>query len=429
MKQNVVFFIMSALAIVLLFIMPAVFAQTTDWTHFRGSHLNGISLDQRTPTVWSESTHVAWKTDIKGRGWSSPVVYGEQIWLTTATLDGTEMFGIGVDWSSGNILFDIPLFKAEKGLRKHSVNSYATPTPCIEEGFVYMHFGSSGTACVSTKDGSIVWSRQDLVCDHIQGPGSSPILYKQLLILHYEGGDRQFIVALDKKTGKTIWETERPKELYERLSPVGKKAYTTPIVIRVGGRDLLISNGATVCIAYDVMTGREVWRVVQGEDSTIAMPLAENGLVYFYTSFVDPPGGEKYAELLAVDPGGTGDVTHSHVRWRARTPILQLLTPLVKDGIIYTVDTKNILLALDAPSGAVLYSKKLDDKYNSSPLYAAGRIYLTSVKGKTMIFKAGKTLEIVAENSLAGEVFATPALVRNSIVFRNGSSLYRISEQ
>ena len=429
MKQNVVLFNMSALAIVLLFIMPAVFAQTTDWTHFRGSHLNGISLDQRTPTVWSESTHVAWKTDIKGRGWSSPVVYGEQIWLTTATLDGTEMFGIGVDWSSGNILFDIPLFKAEKGLRKHSVNSYATPTPCIEEGFVYMHFGSSGTACVSTKDGSIVWSRQDLVCDHIQGPGSSPILYKQFLILHYEGGDRQFIVALDKKTGKTIWETERPKELYERLSPVGKKAYTTPIVIRVGGRDLLISNGATVCIAYDVMTGREVWRVVQGEDSTIAMPLAENGLVYFYTSFVDPPGGEKYAELLAVDPGGTGDVTHSHVRWRARTPILQLLTPLVKDGIIYTVDTKNILLALDAPSGAVLYSKKLDDKYNSSPLYAAGRIYLTSVKGKTMIFKAGKTLEIVAENSLAGEVFATPALVRNSIVFRNGSSLYRISEQ
>jgi len=428
MKKKMIILIRTTVTLWLVSV-PLLLSQTNDWTHFRGSHLDGISLDQHTPTVWSESTHVAWKTDIKGRGWSSPVVYGEQIWLTTATLDGKEMFGIGVDWSSGKILFDIPLFQAEKGLRKHSVNSYATPTPCIEEGYVYLHFGSSGTACVRTKDGSMVWSRQDLVCDHIQGPGSSPILHKQFLILHYEGGDRQFIVALDKKTGKTIWETERPKELYERLSPVGKKAYTTPIVISVGDRDLLISNGAAVCMAYDVMTGKEVWRVVQGEDSTIAMPLTENGMVYFYTSFVDPPGGEKYADLLAVDPRVTGDVTHSHIKWRARSPILQLLTPLVKDEIIYTVDTKNILLALEATSGTVLYSKKLDDKYNSSPVYAAGRIYLTSVKGKTMIFKAGKTLEIVAENSLAGEVFATPALVRNSIVFRNASSLYRISDQ
>jgi outer membrane protein assembly factor BamB len=407
---------------------PIALAQTTNWTHFRGSHLDAISLDQHTPTVWSESTHVAWKTEIKGRGWSSPVVYDEQIWLTTATLDGKEMFGLGVDWQSGKIIFDIPLFKAEKGMHKHSVNSYATPTPCIEEGSVYMHFGSAGTACVSTQDGRIVWSRQDLVCDHVQGPGSSPILYKQFLILHYEGSDRQFIVALDKKTGNTVWETERPKELYERLLPIGKKAYTTPIVIRVGERDLLISNGSAVCIAYDVMTGKEVWRVVQGEDSTIPMPLTENGMVYFYTSFVTPALGEKYAELLAVDPTGSGDVTHSHVRWRAKTPILQLLTPLIKEGVIYTVDTKNVLLALDALSGMVLYSKKLTDKFNSSPVYAGGRVYLTSVKGETLILKAGKSLDIVAENRLSGEVFATPALVRNSIVFRNASSLYRISD-
>jgi outer membrane protein assembly factor BamB len=428
MKEKILY--LSRVALFLCFIAgPVLMAQTNDWTHFRGSHLDGISLDQHTPTVWSESTHVAWKTEIKGRGWSSPVVLGDQIWLTTAALDGKEMFGIGVDFKSGKILFDLPLFKQDKGLRKHSVNSYATPTPCIEEGYVYMHFGSSGTACVNTKDGSIVWSRQDLVCDHVQGPGSSPILYKQFLILHYEGSDRQFIVALDKKTGKTIWEAERPKELYDRLQPIGKKAYTTPIVITAGDRDVLISNGSAVCIAYDVMTGKEVWRVVQGEDSTIAMPLAEHGVLYFYTSFVAPPGGEKYAELLAVDPTGTGDVTNSHVKWRARTPILQLLTPLIKDGIIYTVDTKNVLLVLDARDGALLYSKKLEEKYNSSPVYAAGRIYLTSVKGKTLILKAGKSLEIVAENSLPGEVFATPALVRNSIVFRNASSLYRISGQ
>ena len=403
-------------------------AQTNDWTHFRGSRLDAVSLDQRTPTTWSESTRVVWKTDIRGRGWSSPVVYDDQIWLTTATLDGKEMATIGIEWRTGKIIFDIVLFKQEKGLRKHSINSYATPTPCIEKDFVYLHFGSSGTACLNTRNGRTVWSRQDLVCDHVQGPGSSPILYKQFLILHYEGSDRQFIVALDKKTGKTVWQTERPKELYDCLQPIGKKAYITPIVITAGRRDLLISNGSAVCIAYDAMTGQEVWRVVQGEDSTIAMPVAENGVVYFYTSFVTQPSGEKYAELLAVDPTGSGDVTNSHIRWRAKTPILQLLTPLIKDGVLYTVDTKNMLLALDASTGVLLFSKKLKDKYNSSPVFSSGRIYFTSIKGETLVLNAGRTLDIVSENCVAGEVFATPAFTRNSILLRNVSSLYRIGE-
>ncbi len=404
-----------------------LFAQTGHWTHFRGSNRDAISLDQKPPIVWSESTNVVWKTDIRGRGWSSPVVYENQIWLTTATPDGREMSAICVDFKSGQVLFDRPIFKQEEIYKKHSVNSYATPTPCMEQGFVYVHFGSSGTACLGTRDGKIIWQRRDLLCDHVQGPGSSPILYEQMLILHYEGSDRQFIVALDKTTGKTIWQTERPQELYDPLAPIGKKAYTTPIVLTVQSRDLLVSNGAAVCIAYDVHTGQEVWRVVQGEDSTIAMPIAENGLVYFYTSFVTPALLDKYAELMAVDPTGHGDVTKSHVRWRVKSPILQLLTPLIKDGVIYTVDTKNMLLALDAKTGATLYSKKMKNKYNSSPVYADGHVYLTSAKGETTVLKAGQELQIAAENKLPGEIFATPAIVENSLIIRNESSLYRIS--
>ena len=356
------------------------------------------------------------------------MVFGNQVWMTTASVDGKEMSGICLDLKSGTELFNILLFKQDSIYGKHAVNTYATPTPCIEQNFVYLNFGSSGTACVKTANGQIMWKRSDLKCKHMQGTGSSPILYKDLLILHFEGTDHQFIVALNKKTGETVWQTYRPSECYERLAPVGKKVYITPIVIPVGGKDLLISNGAAVCIAYEAETGKEVWRIVQGEDSTIAMPFSEDGVVFFYTSFVTPENGEKYAELLAVDPKGLGDITKSNILWRLKSPVLQLLTPLVMDGIIYTVDSRNNLIAIDARTGATLYSKKLKNRYNASPVSAGGKVYFTSVKGETLVLKAGRTLQVVGENKLPGELYATPAIVQNSVLIRNEFSLYRIGK-
>jgi outer membrane protein assembly factor BamB len=401
-------------------------AQESNWTQFRGNNLDGISNDNQVPVTWNDSVNIIWKTGIRGKGWSSPVVFGNQVWVTTATPDGKEMSGVCVDFKSGKILFDIPLFKQDSIYGKHSINTYATPTPSIEQGFVYLNFGSSGTACVDTYNGEIVWKRNDLKVEHVQGTGASLMLYKELLIVHYEGTDNQFIVALNKKSGETVWRTDRPKECYDPLLPIGKKAYVTPIVVNVAGKDLLISNGSAVCIAYDVQTGKEVWRVVQGEDSTISMPFFEDGVVFFYTSFVTPADGEKYVELLAVDPKGSGDIAKTNVLWRFKGPILQLLTPLVKDGLIYTVDSKNNLIVIDAKSGTSLYTKRLKNKYHSSPVYAGGRVYLTSVKGETMVLKAGRTPEILAENRLPGEVYATPAIANNSLVIRNESTLYRI---
>jgi len=419
-------FLISIFTFIIVLNQTVALSQESNWTHFRGTNLDGISADNQVPVSWSDTTNVIWKTDIRGKGWSSPVVYGNQVWLTTATVDGKEMSGICVDFKSGKILFDILLFKQDSIYGKHSINTFATPTPCIEQGFVYLNFGSTGTACVNTSDGKIVWERNDFKVEHVQGTGASPMLYKDFLILHYEGTDQQFIVALNKKTGATIWRTDRPKECYDRLEPIGKKAYTTPIVVNVARKDLLISNGSAVCIAYDAQTGKEVWRVIQGEDSTIAMPFSEDGVVFFYTSFVSPPDGEKYAELLAVNPKGTGDVTTSHILWRVKTPILQLLTPLIKDGIIYTVDSRNNLIAMDSKTGATLYTKRLKNKYNSSPVYAGGRVYFTSVKGETLVLKTGRTLEILAENQLPGELYATPAIANNSLIIRNESTLYRI---
>lgn len=314
-----------------------------NWTHFRGSNLNGISDAGLVPILWNDSTNILWKTDIEGKGWSSPVVFGNQVWVTTATGSGKNMSGVCLDLNSGEIIFNLKLFNPDSIYGKHDVNTYATPTPCIEEGRVYLHFGTYGTACLNTADGSTIWTRTDLNCDHAQGPGSSPFIYKNLLILHIEGTDVQYLVALDKLTGKTVWKTDRPKAVYEPLLPIGKKAYITPIIINVKGRDLLISNGSAVCIAYDPLTGEEVWRIVQGEDSTIASPVSENGIVYFLPGFVTGADGEKSAELLAVNPDGKGDIAATNILWRFRLPVLQLSTPLIKDGLIYMIDTRNML--------------------------------------------------------------------------------------
>lgn len=417
----------------LLFLgVMALFASLTSvpdnrWSHFRGNNLDGIAKVSSCPIKWSPDSAIVWKTKIHGRGWSSPVIWGEQVWLTTATTDGKEMSAVCVDFRSGQIREDAVLFRPDSIESKHDINSYATPTPCIEEGFVYVHFGQYGTACLRTSDGSVVWQRSDMYCKHIQGPGSSPVIYKNLLILHLEGTDRQRIIALNKTTGAIVWETERPAELYNKLEPIGKKAYITPIFITVNGRDLMISNGSAVCIAYDPMTGKEVWRVAQGEDSTISMPATDGVFVYFYTGFVTK-GDDRYAELFAVDPSGSGDVTSTHIRWRMEAPILQLSTPVIKDGLLYTVDTKNMMMCIEASSGEIVWSERAKGKFNSSPVSAAGHIYFCSTIGETTVIKEGREFVKIAANTLDGEIWTTPAVADNSMLIRTSEYLYRIGK-
>jgi len=400
--------------------------QQSNWTHFRGNNLDGIAQAPHAPIQWKADSNIVWKSEIHDIGWSSPVVYNGQVWVTTASEDGKKMYAVCIDRNTGKVIHDILLFTPDSIHRKHNINSYATPTPCIEEGFVYLHFGRYGTACLNTQNGKVVWKRTDIEFLDIQGPGSSLMLYKDLLIMHCEGTDNQYILALDKSSGKTVWQTERPKEIYDNLEPIGKKAYITPIIVRVNGRDQMISNGSGVCIAYDPDTGKEIWRVVGGIDSTISMPFEEDGLVYFYTGFKKDPDGERYAELLAVDPAGEGDVTKTHVVWRMRTPILQLLTPVVKNGMIYTIDTKSIMMCIDAKTGEIIWEKRVKGKFNASPVYAGGRIYFSSVQGNVMVIREGRNLEILAENSLEGEIWTTPVFIDGNILIRTSKFLYKI---
>jgi outer membrane protein assembly factor BamB len=406
-----------------------IISQDKNWTHFRGTNLNGIATTGSIPMIWDESG-IKWKAEIHGKGHSSPVVFDEQIWITTASSDGKELYAVCTDFATGKTIYDIKVITAEETIGKHSINTYASPTPCIEKGFVYVHYGSLGTACIKTSDGSIVWKRTDLKCKHVQGPGSSPILYKNLLILHYEGTDVRYIVALNKSTGEQVWRTDRPEEPYESLTTIGKKAYVTPLIVNVKGRDLMISNGSAVCIAYDPLTGDEVWRVIRGAESTVPMPLSENGVVYFYTGYMIDAEAPNFTELLAVNPDGKGDITATNILWRKRDnqPQTQMLSPLIKDGLIYTMNTKNMMMCIDSKSGEEIWSERQRANFNSSPVYVDGNIWFCSVKGDVIAVKAGRKYEVVAQNTMDSGIWATPAYLRNSVILRTENYLYRIGK-
>ncbi len=402
-------------------------AQEENWTHFRGSNLNGISTCENIPLKWDDSS-IRWKTEIHGRGHSSPVVYGNQIWITTATTDGRELYAVCADYNTGEIIYDIKVFTPEDVFGKHSINTYASPTACIEKGFVYVSYGSAGTACINTSDGSIVWRRTDIKCKHVQGPGSSPVLYKNLLILHFEGTDVRFIIALDKSTGKTVWKTNRPEEPYKSIPEIGKKAYVTPLILRVNGRDLLISNGSAVCNAYEPLTGKEVWSVVRGAESTVPMPIAENGIIYFYTGTMPNPDGSVFTEMLAVNPVGKGDITATNVLWRKHDEQTQtqMLTPVIRDGLIYTINSRNNLMCIDASTGEEIWVAHQRANFNASPIYVNGNIWFFSVKGEVLAIRAGRKYEVVAQNQMESGIWATPPILRDNVILRTEKYLYRI---
>jgi outer membrane protein assembly factor BamB len=402
-------------------------SQNKNWTFFRGSNLNGIAETDNIPLNWDEAG-IRWKTEIHDKGWSSPVVFDNQIWITTANPDGKELYAIAIDFNTGKIIYDIKVFTPEEVNGKHSLNSYATPTPCIEKNFVYVHYGSMGTACIRTSDGSVIWKVTDLKCKHVQGPASSPVIYKNLIILHYEGTDIRYIVALDKTTGKLIWRSERPAEPYEPLTVIGRKAYITPIILNVKGQDILISNGSAICQALDPLTGKEIWRVIRGAESTVAMPFTEKGVVYWYTGYMVAADGSNYTEILAVNPDGKGDITGSNILWKKKAGQMQLLSPVIKDGLIYTVDSKNNLMCLDASTGDEVWTTHLLSAFNASPIFVNGIIWFFSVKGEILAIKAGRKYEVVAENQMDSGIWATPAIIRNSVILRTEKYLYRIGK-
>lgn len=389
------------------------------WPEFRGPAGNGHADSTGLPVTWSETENVAWKTEIPGRGWSSPVIWHQQIWLTTATPDGKQMFAVCVDRETGKIVRHVKIFDTANPEPIAVVNSYASPTPAIEEGRVYAHYGTYGTACLNTATGQILWTRRDLNCDHHEGPGSSPILFENLLIVHVDGRDVQYVVALDKHTGKTVWKTNRSVDYSPYMINL-HKAFCTPQVIHSGGRLQLISPGAMAAMGYDPRTGEELWKVRYRGWSMVPRPLFGHGLIFFINDYERP-------ELWAVRPDGQGDVTGSHVAWTIRRGMPRQPSLLLIGDLLHLVRDDGIVYAVGARTGEEVWKDRIEGNYSASPLYADGRIYFCNRDAVTTVIEPGRHFRVLAVNRLDGEqTMASPAVAGKALFLRTRTHLYRI---
>jgi outer membrane protein assembly factor BamB len=406
-------FVPSALCLLVAwFLAGPPLAAAEDWPQFRGPTGQGLSGETGLPGEWSESQNVRWKTAVPGTGWSSPIVAGDRVWLTTAVADrnATTLRLLAFDAASGRQVVDAEVFRLPRRNLLNPKNSHASPTPVVEGDRVYVHFGADGTAALTTA-GEVVW-RKRFAYESQHGNGGSPTLYKDLLIFSCDGSDTAFVVALDKKTGAERWKTYR-------RSPFDQ-AYSTPLIIRVGERDQLVSVGAYRAAAYDPETGKEIWRVGYTDGfSNVPRPVFANGLVYIATGFQEP-------SLLAVRPDGTGDVTRTHVAWTLRRSAPHTPSPLAVGDELYIVNDMGIATCLDGRTGETLWRERLGGNYSASPVSADGKIYFLSEEGVATVLAPGKAFRKLAANQLDGATLASMAIADGSIFIRTDSALYRL---
>jgi outer membrane protein assembly factor BamB len=331
----------------------------------------------------------------------------------------------------------LKLFDVEKPQFAHKFNTYASPTPVIEAGRVYMTFGSPGTACLDTKTGKVLWERRDFECNHYRGAGSSPILFEDLLLMNFDGSDHQFVVALDKRTGKTAWQRERSID-FKDLGADGKpesegdlrKAFSTPHVARIEGRPLLISQGAKAVYAYEPRTGQELWRVEERTShSASARPTTGNGLIFVNT-------GWSNGQLLALRAGRAGAVLDANssesaggllqVAWKTKRNVPKKPSLQFADDYLFAIDDGGIASCLDASTGKEFWRERVGGNYSASPILAEGRVYFFSEEGKTTVIEAGRQFRRLAENTLEEGFMASPAVEGRALFLRTRSHLYRI---
>ncbi len=346
-----------------------VAARAEDWPQFRGPTGQGHSTERGVPIEWSESRNVVWRTPIPGRGWSSPVVAGGRVWVTTATQGGgASLRALAFDAESGREVVNVEVFRIRSADLSNPKNSHASPTPIVDGDRVYVHFGAEGTAAITTS-GEIVWKTK-FPYESQHGNGGSPVLYGDLLILSCDGSNDAFVVALDTRTGKVRWKTPRRQPF--------DQAYSTPLVIRVGDRD---------------------------------------------------EAGFQEPSLLAVRVDGTGDVTRTHIAWARQRAAPLTPSPLLAGDELYIVNDVGIASCLNAKTGEAYWVQRLGGNYSASPVLADGRIYFLSEEGAATVIAAGKEFRKLATNVIDGETLASMAVSNGSIFIRTDSQLYRIGER
>ena len=394
----------------------------TSWPQFRGPEGDGLALAADLPTQWDETQNVVWKTPIAGRGWSSPVVDQGEIWLTTATEDGLQMSVVCVDLQSGTVKQERVIFVNDAVQPDfHVTNTYASPTPVLDGEFVYVHFGAYGTACLRRSDAQVVWQRRDLPCNHFRGAGSSPIIYNSMLIFHMDGFDVQYAVALDCKTGATVWKKDRDID-YGSDNGDFYKAFSTPIIIQVNGQDQLISPASKACVALDPRTGQEIWRVRYDEHSTTVRPVFDGQRIYLSTGF-------GKAKMLCVRVDGRGDVTDTHVDWVQHKSIGSKPSPVLVGGRLIDVTDDGIMERIDTQTGEIVWRERLGGKFSASLLATESHLYAFDHDGAGYVFRIGDEPELVSTNHLPDGCNASPAVAGNALIVRTTTHLYRLEQR
>lgn len=388
-------------------------ARAEDWPQFRGPAGQGHSVERGVPSQWSESKNVLWKVPIGGLGWSSPAVASGRVWLTAALEKQfpISLRAIALDAATGRELINVEVFTVEPNPLLNAKNSYASPTPLIEGGRVYVHFGPYGTAALSTS-GEVLW-RATLAYDPEHGNGGSPALYGDLLIINCDGIDEAYVVALDKNSGRIRWKTPR-------LKPSGH-AYSTPLVIRSSKRDQVVSVGAFRVEAYEPQTGNEIWRVQYAEGySNVPRPVFGDGLVYVTTGLQRPV-------LMAIRIDGAGDVTRTRVVWQVDRSVPVTPSPILVGNELYMVSDLGVATCMDAKTGKPYWQERLGGNFSASPVFADGRIYFLNETGVTTVIAPGRMFRKLATNSLDDAwTLASIAISEGTLFIRTADHVYRI---
>lgn len=398
------------------------FSAGDDWPEFRGGIHGFGHAGVALPTKWSETDNIVWKVPIKGVGWSSPVVAGNAIYLTTSVGEGDGLKDpqslrvLRLDGATGQERWNVELFRQPgRRVEVHKKNSHASPTPVIESNRIYVHFGSSGTACVTTA-GDVVW-KKTLEYAPLHGNGGSPLVAGGMLIICCDGRDVQYVVGLDKETGDVKWKQDRNCEASRGFS------FCTPTLIEVAGQAQAVCPGSGKVVAYDPESGKEIWHVTYGEGySVVPRPVFANGLVYVCSGFGD-------GRLFAIDPSGKGDVTNSHVKWEHKGGVPQSPSVLVVDNELYMVSDRGVGTCLNATSGKEIWKERLGGGFSASPTHSNGFIYFSDEKGTTTVIKTGPKFDLVSKNKLGDgkeRTFASFAVTDHAILLRSERHLYRI---
>ncbi len=413
-----------------------------DWPEWRGQGGQGASNARNLPETWSETSAVTWRAELPGRGHSTPVIAGDRIWVTTAlekpaseavakeklktntgdqpvtVMDSVSIRALCLDKATGRLLHDIELLNVKEPQWVHQLNSYASPSPILSEGRLYSSHGSFGTACLDTSTLQVVWKNEELHVMHENGPGSTPVLWQDRLIVHFDGSDQQFIAAFDSATGKVAWKTARSGEMDPR--PQQKKAYGTPLVVTMNGAPVVVSPAADWIYGYEPASGRELWKIPYGElgFSMSVRPVADDERVYFSTSF-------GKSQVIALHYAGRDT---PEIAWRNNKNAPKMCSPVLAGGLLFYVDDGGIVSCVDPKTGEAHYRERIGGKFSASPILADGKVYFASREGVVTTLPASKEFKILAQNSLEGSLMASPVAVDGALFLRTDKALYRIGK-